>query len=51
MCFIHIDGKGDPEEFHSRFRDVENRLQITGYQVRIQKEKRKVFSHFNEMRP
>jgi hypothetical protein len=51
VCSIHIDGKGDTEEFRSRFRDVENRLQNTGYQVRIQMEKMKVFSHLNEVRP
>ncbi len=42
MCSIHLDGKGDTEEFRSRFRDVENRLQNTGYQVRIRKKKGRV---------
>jgi hypothetical protein len=50
VCSIHIDGKGDTEEFRSRFRDVENRLQNTGYQVGIRKKKRKVFSHLKEVR-
>jgi hypothetical protein len=43
VCPIHIDGKGDTEEFRSRFRDVENRLQHTGYQVRIRKKEKKEY--------
>ncbi len=46
MCSIHIDGKGDTEEFRSRFRDVENRLQNTGYQVGIRKKKKEGFLTF-----